>query len=199
MLHNLLKQSRQAHGYSIEEVAANLNVSPDAIRRWEDGSEIPTSQELANLIVLYELPLKTLYSALKDTEGALQPHQQAVPKAGRIKLAIACQTILLMALVQTSHLIQTTNIPDAKLSVLYLPILAATLWMAYNQRYEKNPTQRRHNTRVELKYCLIQCTIALLGIAFMHPMLAGFALCGASLYYITTVNPTRMNRPLLNE
>lgn len=201
MLHDLLKQSRITRGYSIEEVAKELNVTPELVTRWEAGSELPTSQQLANLMILYELPLKTLYAALKETDNAQANHPQmrAVPKAGRIKFAIICQTVFLIAMTQLLSMPQAAALPfELKLFYFYGPILAATMWMVYNQRYEKNPTQRAHNSKVELVYCLIQCGLAFLGTFFIPSLLAMMLLIISTSVYISGINPTRMNRPLQN-
>lgn len=201
MLHDLLKQSRITRGFSIEEVAKELNVTPALVTRWEDGTELPNSQQLANLTVLYELPLKTLYAALRETDNAQanRPSVRAVPKAGRIKLAIIAQTAFLIAMAQIFSIPEAATLPfEMKLLYIYLPILATTMWMVYNQRYEQNPTQRKHNTKVELTYCLIQCGLTFLGTFFIPSIVAMFLLIISTSFYISGINPTRMNRPLQN-
>ena len=104
MLHDLLKQARIERGLSIDAVAKELDVTPEQVSRWEEGTEMPTSQQMANLTILYELPLKTLYAALRETDKAQEIHfrVRAVPKAGRIKLAIISQTAFLIVLSQIS-------------------------------------------------------------------------------------------------
>lgn len=200
MLHDLLKQSRVERGLSIDEVAKELNVTPELVSRWEEGTEMPTSQQMANLTLLYELPLKTLYAALRETDNAHAAHSvRAVPKAGRIKLAIISQTAFLIAMAQILSIPDAATLPfEMKLLYIYLPILATTMWMVYNQRYEQNPTQRKHNTKVELSYCLIQCSLAFLGTFFIPSIVAMFLLIISASFYISAINPTRMNRPLQN-
>lgn len=201
MLHDLLKQARIERGLSIDAVAKELDVTPEQVSRWEEGTEMPTSQQMANLTILYELPLKTLYAALRETDKAQEIHLRvrAVPKAGRIKLAIISQTAFLIVLSQIFSIPNAATLPfEMKLFYIYLPILATTMWMVYNQRYEQNPTQRKHNTKVELTYCLIQCSLTFLGTFFIPSIVAMFLLIISTSFYISTINPTRMNRPLQN-
>lgn len=201
MLHDLLKQARIERGLSIDAVAKELDVTPEQVSRWEEGTEMPTSQQMANLTILYELPLKTLYAALRETDKAQEIHfrVRAVPKAGRIKLAIISQTAFLIVLSQIFSIPNAATLPfEMKLLYIYLPILATTMWMVYNQRYEQNPTQRKHNTKVELTYCLIQCSLTFWGTFFIPSIVAMFLLIISTSFYISTINPTRMNRPLQN-
>ena len=201
MLHDLLKQARIERGLSIDAVAKELDVTPEQVSRWEESTEMPTSQQMANLTILYELPLKTLYAALRETDKAQEIHLRvrAVPKAGRIKLAIISQTAFLIVLSQIFSIPNAATLPfEMKLLYIYLPILATTMWMVYNQRYEQNPTQRKHNTKVELTYCLIQCSLTFLGTFFIPSIVAMFLLIISTSFYISTINPTRMNRPLQN-
>lgn len=201
MLHDLLKQARVERGLSIDVVAKELNVTPEQVSRWEEGTEMPTSQQMANLTILYELPLKTLYAALRETDNAQanRPNVRAVPKAGRIKLAIISQTAFLIVLSQIFSIPNAVALPfEMKLLYIYLPILATTMWMVYNQRYEQNPTQRKHNTKVELTYCLIQCGLTFLGTFFIPSIVAMLLLIISTSFYISAINPTRMNRPLQN-
>lgn len=201
MLHDLLKQARIERGLSIDAVAKELDVTPEQVSRWEEGTEMPTSQQMANLTILYELPLKTLYAALRETDKAQEIHfrVRAVPKAGRIKLAIISQTAFLIVLSQIFSIPNAATLPfEMKLLYIYLPILATTMWMVYNQRYEQNQTQRKHNTKVELTYCLIQCSFTFLGTFFIPSIVAMFLLIISTSFYISTINPTRMNRPLQN-
>ena len=201
MLHDLLKQARIERSLSIDAVAKELDVTPEQVSRWEESTEMPTSQQMANLTILYELPLKTLYAALRETDKAQEIHLRvrAVPKAGRIKLAIISQTAFLIVLSQIFSIPNAATLPfEMKLLYIYLPILATTMWMVYNQRYEQNPTQRKHNTKVELTYCLIQCSLTFLGTFFIPSIVAMFLLIISTSFYISTINPTRMNRPLQN-
>ncbi|MEF2824253.1 MAG: helix-turn-helix domain-containing protein [Peptococcaceae bacterium] len=201
MLHDLLKQARVERGLSIDAVAKELDVTPEQVSRWEEGTEMPTSQQMANLTILYELPLKTLYAALRETDNAQtnRPNVRAVPKAGRIKLAIISQTAFLIVLSQIFSIPNAATLPfEMKLLYIYLPILATTMWMVYNQRYEQNPTQRKHNSKVELTYCLIQCGLTFLGTFFIPSIVAMLLLIISTSFYISAINPTRMNRPLQN-
>ena len=43
------------------------------------------------------------------------------------------------------------------------PLLACSIWMASNHRYEKDLKQRAKNTKIESLYCLIQTVVFVLG------------------------------------
>ncbi len=76
------------------------------------------------------------------------------------------------------------------------PLLACSIWMASNHRYEKDLKQRAKNTKIELLYCLIQYVVAVLGYSLHIGFWAGVMLCVNGCVYITIVNPKYMNRKL---
>lgn len=81
-------------------------------------------------------------------------------------------------------------------TVRLVPLLACSLWMCLNLRYEPDPSQRRKNIRIELVYCLFQAGIAL---SAHHYALYGAGtalLLAVALLYILWVNPKFMGRPL---
>ncbi|MBF1107379.1 MAG: hypothetical protein HXL57_02570 [Solobacterium sp.] len=75
-------------------------------------------------------------------------------------------------------------------------LLACSIWMASNHRYEKDLKQRAKNTKIELLYCLIQYVVAVLGYSLHIGFWAGVMLCVNIYVYITIVNPKYMNRKL---
>lgn len=76
-LHEKLKNARQNVGYSQETVAQKLNLSRQAISRWETGKACPDIHVLAVLSKLYGISLDDLTSDLPDTT-ATQP-ESAIP------------------------------------------------------------------------------------------------------------------------
>ena len=75
-------------------------------------------------------------------------------------------------------------------------LLACSIWMASNHRYEKDLKQRAKNTKIELLYCLIQYVVAILGYSLHIGFWTGVMLCVNGCVYITIVNPKYMNRKL---
>ena len=59
-----LKELRNAHHYSQEELAEKLNVSRQAVSRWENGKAVPDIDNLLFLAELYDVPLDVLVDEL---------------------------------------------------------------------------------------------------------------------------------------
>ncbi len=55
-----LKQLRQAHGWSQDELAEKLFMTRQAISRWENGDTTPGSDVLKQLSALYDVSINTL-------------------------------------------------------------------------------------------------------------------------------------------
>ena len=60
MLGDNLKKIREAHGMSQEEVAKTLNVSRQAISKWENNRTYPDVENLKLLSQLYEISIDEL-------------------------------------------------------------------------------------------------------------------------------------------
>lgn len=67
-LHKRLATLRKEKGLSQLELAESLNVSRQAISRWEVGTVIPTKKNLLALSELYEVPLNVLLSDEIETD-----------------------------------------------------------------------------------------------------------------------------------
>lgn len=67
-LHEKLKNARQNSGYSQETVARKLNISRQAVSRWETGKAYPDLHSLTILSKLYGVTLDELATDLPDTE-----------------------------------------------------------------------------------------------------------------------------------
>lgn len=71
-----LAQARKARGLSQAEAAEQLNVSRQAISRWETGAGMPTLENLIQMGKLYEVSLDEL---VYGTE-AVQPQEETAPE-----------------------------------------------------------------------------------------------------------------------
>ena len=76
------------------------------------------------------------------------------------------------------------------------PLLACSIWMASNHRYEKDLKQRAKNTKIESLYCLIQSAVAILGYTFHIGVWSTLIILINLCAYIFIVNPKYMNRKL---
>ena len=74
-----LTQARKAAGLTQADVAAKLNVSRQAVSRWESGDTTPTMDKLKTLARIYGVSLDWLCSDAADRE----PPEAAKPEADR--------------------------------------------------------------------------------------------------------------------
>lgn len=102
---------RKEHGYSQLYVAEHLNVSRQAISRWEVGSSVPSTQNLLELSQLYGVPLDTLVGRDAEEKNPPTPDSQTVsqghvpepknsdvPNSPKKKLYIALVTLCIVLL-----------------------------------------------------------------------------------------------------
>ena len=64
-----LTQARKAAGLTQADVAAKLNVSRQAVSRWESGQSKPSTEKLLELARIYDVSLDWLCSDADEMEG----------------------------------------------------------------------------------------------------------------------------------
>lgn len=109
MLHEKLAELRAENNMSQFEVAEELNVSRQAISRWETGRAKPSTEKLIALSRLYGVPLDELVgdeparaeSGAESVESAASPHRTSP----RRWLAAAALVLALLAVVIGAYLI----------------------------------------------------------------------------------------------
>lgn len=109
MLHEKLAELRAENNMSQFEVAEALNVSRQAISRWETGRAKPSTEKLIALSRLYGVPLDELVgdeparveSGAESVESAASPHRTSP----RRWLAAAALVIAVLAVVIGAYLI----------------------------------------------------------------------------------------------
>ncbi len=74
-----LARLRKREGLSQAEVSENLDVSRQAVTKWETGASRPSTENLQSLSKLYNVPLEYLLDESKDELPAADP---AGPAAG---------------------------------------------------------------------------------------------------------------------
>ena len=78
-------------------------------------------------------------------------------------IAIIAQVSFLNAAMKPFQEMQTAGMAKTEFLIKMIPLLASSIWMAYNLRYEKDKVQYKKNVRIELRYCMIQAVIFLFG------------------------------------
>lgn len=79
VLSEKLAALRKEHGYSQLYVAERLNVSRQAISRWEVGSSVPSTENLMELSRLYSVSLDELVGHDIDVKTPSSPESQPEP------------------------------------------------------------------------------------------------------------------------
>ena len=199
-----LKMYRTQKGVSQEKIAEMLDVSRQAVTKWEAGQTTPSSDNLIALANLYDVSLDELIGKSENeiisTEGEKEkrfsPKHNPILRNNFIIIAIIAQAASLNVAIQ---LLYTEGTPYHIIFLLfkYLPLLAASVWMAFNLHYEKDEKQRKKNTLIELAYCVIMAIVALVGYYTKWYFIAAVALISVALIYIFVINPKYMNRQLV--
>lgn len=78
VLSEKLAALRKEHGYSQLYVAERLNVSRQAISRWEVGSSVPSTENLMELSRLYGVSLDELVGHGAESPTQVTPEREAV-------------------------------------------------------------------------------------------------------------------------
>ena len=193
---------RTQKGLSQEKIAEMLDVSRQAVTKWEAGQTTPSSDNLIALANLYDVSLDELIgkneNEIVSAEGEkrFSPKHNPILRNNFIIIAIIAQAAFLNIAIQPLY---TEGTPYHIIFLLfkYLPLLAASVWMAFNLHYEKDEKQRKKNTLIELAYCVVMAVIALVGYYTKWYFLAAVALVSVALIYIFVINPKYMNRHLV--
>lgn len=91
---NVLVWARESIGRNIEEVAKQLNVSNDLVKRWEKGEKKPTLNQLKKLAQFYKRPLGAFFLPGPPKELSLPndfrtlPEETKKPLSWKTRLAI---------------------------------------------------------------------------------------------------------------
>ena len=197
-----LKMYRTQKGLSQEKIAEMLDVSRQAVTKWEAGQTTPSSDNLIALANLYDVSLDELIgknkmlSTEEEKGKRFSPKHNPILRNNFIIIAIIAQAAFLNNAIQPLY---TEGTPHhiLFLSFKYLPLFAASVWMAFNLHYEKDERQRKKNTLIELAYCVVMAVIALVGYYTKWYFIAAVALISVALIYIFVINPKYMNRHLV--
>jgi len=193
-----LVQLRKREGYTQEEMADRLEVSRQAISRWEMGTAVPDSSNLLQISKLFRVSTDYLLNdeyASDDDLPKVKEHNKIL-QMNVTKIAIIGQVAFLNVAMRPFQEMQTVGMTKTEFLIKFIPLLVCSVWMACNLRYEKDAKQYKRNVKIELVYCMIQAVIFLFGYFSKLYWIATFLLLAVALVYILWVNPKYMNRPM---
>ncbi len=198
-LQDKIFQLRKQAGMSQEEAANQLNISRQALSRWENGSAQPAANNIAELSKLFGVTTDYLlnedYQSDDDIPAVAEVKKvNYILRANLTRIAIIAQACALNITMQP---IGDGVPPQLVWLFKIIPLLAASIWMAFNLRYEPDVKQRAKNAKIELAYCCIQAVVAVLARLTRLYFLGAVLLIVVCLLYIWKINPKYMNRKLL--
>ena len=187
---------RKNAGMSQEELAEKLDVSRQAISRWENGSAKPDADHLLQISKLFEVTADYLLNEAYESDNDLPKvkEQNHILHSNLTLIAIIAQVSFLNAAIKPFEASGGMN--STELLIKFVPLLVCSIWMAYNLRYEKDAVQYKKNTKIELLYCMVQLGIAMFGYYTEQYMVTMLLLFAVVMVYIFYINPKYMNRQL---
>lgn len=194
-----LIQLRKVNAMSQEDLAEKLDVSRQAISRWENGTSLTDASNILALSRLFHVTTDYLLNDDYESDEDLPKvkENKTILHTNLTRIAIITQACFLNAAAQTWDGTGEDRLPELMIKVI--PLLAASIWMASNHRFEKDPLQRAKNTKIELLYCLCQATIVVVGYLHHWGGWISLLLLAVLFYYIFVINPKYMNRRLVRK
>ncbi len=187
---------RKREGYSQEELANKLEISRQAISRWEMGTSIPDSSNLLHISKLFHVSTDYLLNDDYESDDDLPKVKEGnkILQMNLSKIAIILQVTFLNVAMKPFQEMQTPSMKTFEFLIKIVPLLASSIWMVCNLRYEKDVVQYRKNVKIETIYCIIQAFIFLFGYYSKLYWIATLFLLVVALVYILWINPKYMNR-----
>lgn len=185
-----IKEQRKKLGYTQEALAERMDVSRQAVAKWEKNLSAPTAEKLIALSNLFGTSLDNMTSLKVKT----------VRRNNNYRLAAII--LQLGALASCGNIayseIDGVVIEDKTvLLVKVLALLVTSAWMTVNVFLEDNVQQRQKNTMIELGYCAIQTIIVLACRAWNLGIIGAGLLFAMCMIYIFIINPRAMKRELV--
>ena len=189
---------RKLNGLSQEDLAEKLEVSRQAISRWEMGTAKPDANNILQISKLFGVTTDYLLHDEYESDDDLPKIKEnnQILHMNLTLLAIISQAAFLNTAMRPFQESQTPQMKMIELVIKIIPLLASSIWMAFNLRYEKDKQQYRKNTRIELFYCSIKAAIALFGYYTRMYNVGTILLITVAMIYIFKINPKYMNRQL---
>ena len=190
-----IRTLRKSKGMSQEELAGQVNISRQAVSRWENGTALPDADNIVQLSKLFGVTTDYLLmdSYESDEDSPKIKENNKILHANLTRLAIMFQAAFLNACIYSWG---DSNTIVLEMVMKLFPLLACSIWMASNHRYEKDLKQRAKNTKIESLYCLIQTVVFVLGYNLHIGLWSTLLIIINTSVYIFLVNPKYMNRKL---
>ena len=190
-----IRTLRKSKGMSQEELAGQVNISRQAVSRWENGTALPDADNIVQLSKLFGVTTDYLLmdSYESDEDSPKIKENNKILHTNLTRLAIIFQAAFLNACIYPWG--DSSTIVLEMIMKLF-PLLACSIWMASNHRYEKDLKQRAKNTKIESLYCLIQTVVFVLGYTLHIGLWSTLMIIINTNVYIFLVNPKYMNRKL---
>ena len=190
-----IRTLRKSKGMSQEELAGQVNISRQAVSRWENGTALPDADNIVQLSKLFGVTTDYLLmnSYESDEDSPKIKENNKILHTNLTRLAIIFQAAFLNACIYPWG---DSNTIVLEMIMKLFPLLACSIWMASNHRYEKDLKQRAKNTKIESLYCLIQTVVFVLGDTLHIGLWSTLLIFINTSVYIFLVNPKYMNRKL---
>ena len=166
--------------------------------RWENDSAKPDADNILQISTLFGVSTDYLLHDEYESDNDLPKIKETntILQTNLTLIAIILQCSFLNAAVKPFQSGQSTAMMTIEWIIKLVPLLACSIWMSHNLKYEKSKLQYQKNVRIELMYCIIQVTIALICYHNQWPLVGSLLLITVVLIYFFWVNPKYMNRPL---
>ena len=189
---------RKLNGLSQEELAEKLEVSRQAISRWEMGTAKPDANNILQLSMLFGVTTDYLLHDEYESDNDLPKIKEnnQILHMNLTLIAIIAQVAFINAAMKPFHEMRKQGMDVIELVIKIVPLIACSSWMAFNLRYEKDKVQFQKNAHIEMIYCMIQAAIALFGYFSGFYNVATVLLITVVMIYIFKINPKYMNRQL---
>ena len=185
-----IKEQRKKLGYTQEALAERMDVSRQAVAKWEKNLSAPTAEKLIALSNLFGTSLDDMTSLKVKTARRNNNYRLAAIMLQLGALA-SCGSIAYREI--DGVVIEDKTV----LLVKVLALLVTSAWMAINVFLEDNVQQRQKNTMIELGYCTIQAIIVLTCRAWNLGIIGAGLLFAICVIYIFIINPRAMKRELV--
>jgi len=192
-----IKEQRTSHGLSQETLAEAMGVSRQAVTKWEADQSAPSSEKLIALAKLFQISLDELIGN-ESTSNETTPRKKPnlILRTNLTRIAIICHAAVGYSTAQHLYSVRVSDPDPAPFLFSLVCLFLSSVWMASNHRFEQDLQQRKKNTQIELRYCLIQLGIGLLVVYTGIGLVGGLLMLVTALVYILVINPKYMNRKL---
>ena len=192
---------RKSKRMSQEQLAAELGVSRQAVSRWEMDATKPDANNILQISKLFGVTTDYLLNEEYESDDDLPKVKESnkLLQANLTWVAIIAHTAFLNSAMRPFHEMRDAEMAKTEFLIKIIPLLASSVWMAYNLRYEKDKEQYRKNVKIESIYCMVQTLIFLFGYYSKVYMISTILFITVAMVYILKINPKYMNRQLTKE